>query len=655
MPPKPGKDCYGLDGSQYRLSQEIGRGGQGSVWALAGEPNLVAKFYHEGIPPQDLKKLEAMCRLKTASLEKVTAWPLTLLRETKSGQPQALLMRRVKGFKSVNQLYSIKSRLRAFPEAQFPFLLHTAINTARAFATIHESGQVVGDVNHSNLMISQTATVAMIDCDSFQITDGSHTFVCPVGVPEFTAPELQGMAFSGQPRTEQHDAFGLSVLIFYLLFLGRHPFMGAYDPRADEMLALEKAIAEYKFPYALSETSPEVRLPPFVPRLSDYPAPISDGFKRAFTREGMTRKRPSAQEWVTALRSLASSTKQCSLNSNHQYYSGLNQCPWCRVEGVIGTAIFGVKLTAVRDDRFNLVAVWAEITSLEPSPEPLETLSPKVLSAQHTPDAAISPLLEKRRRFRTGSIGVVLVTSILAVSLLPKFLAIVAIVIALITGKGLWTKGAALTAPFQEAFKTAEAAFRAAEAALTKASLTPASYTQEKKRLSSDKKAFDELGPSKARRIKELEGSRERKQRQHFLEKFRIEDEKIPSIGPKNKMLLAAWNIEDAWDVEAGRLSQVKGFGPVKRKILLDWRFNKEQQFRFDPSQPVDPRDLHTIDQEFQAKSVALKKSLTAGPAVLRQAIGVWQAQRRQIVTELNVSANRLAQAQVNMEALRRF
>jgi DNA-binding helix-hairpin-helix protein with protein kinase domain len=71
----------------------------------------------------------------------------------------------------------------------------------------------------------QRATAALIDCDSFQITDGAHVFRCPVEVPEFTPPELQGSAFDSQTRTAQHDAFGLAVLIFYLLFLGRHPFM----------------------------------------------------------------------------------------------------------------------------------------------------------------------------------------------------------------------------------------------------------------------------------------------------------------------------------------------------------------------------------------------------------------------------------------------
>src|SRR5205814_7863741 len=67
---------------------------------------------------------------------------------------------------------------------------------------------------------------ALIDCDSFEITDGKTVFPCMVGVPTYTPPELQGQSFQGVRRTKQHDAFGLAVLIFHMLFLGRHPFAG---------------------------------------------------------------------------------------------------------------------------------------------------------------------------------------------------------------------------------------------------------------------------------------------------------------------------------------------------------------------------------------------------------------------------------------------
>src|ERR1700728_4538976 len=205
-----GTTVSGLDGSTYRLAKEIGKGAEGSVWSLDGEPGLVAKLRFKGLNSQDVAKITAMCRLRTDALGKIAAWPITLLKVKGANVPSGLLMRRISGFKSIHQLYGLKSRLKLFPEAQFPFLLHAAINTARAFATIHVSGQVVGDVNHSNLMVAQNATVAMIDCDSFQIRDGNVVFACPVGVPEFTPPELQGLTFAKQSRTVQHDAFGMS-------------------------------------------------------------------------------------------------------------------------------------------------------------------------------------------------------------------------------------------------------------------------------------------------------------------------------------------------------------------------------------------------------------------------------------------------------------
>src|ERR1700733_9739542 len=175
-----GSTVSGVDGSTYRLAREIGRGAEGSVWSLEGEPGLVAKFRFKGLSSQDVTKISAMCRLRTDALAKVAAWPIKLLREKGSNSPTGLLMRCISGYQSIHQLYGIKSRLKLFPEAQFPFLLHTATNIARAFATIHTSGQVVGDVNHSNLMVAQNATVAMIDCDSFQISDGGVIFPCPV-------------------------------------------------------------------------------------------------------------------------------------------------------------------------------------------------------------------------------------------------------------------------------------------------------------------------------------------------------------------------------------------------------------------------------------------------------------------------------------------
>jgi DNA-binding helix-hairpin-helix protein with protein kinase domain len=132
--------------------------------------------------------------------------------------------------------------------------------------------------------------------------------------------------------------------------------------------------------------------------------------------------------------------------------------------------------------------------------------------------------------------------------------------------------------------------------------------------------------PAKAARLAALEKDKRRKQLQHFLERFRIEDEQIPMFGDKTKMMLYNAGVLDASDVEERTISSIKGVGPKRVESLLQWRAAKEGQFRFDPTKPVDPRDLHALDQEFTQKAESLRTKLSGGPHVLRQSVSVWQA-----------------------------
>ncbi len=141
-------------------------------------------------------------------------------------------MPRVDGHKDIHTLYSPRSRKAEFPNADWRFLIRAAANTARAFAAIHETGCVIGDVNHGGVCVSDKATVRLIDCDSFQVTVGTRRFLCEVGVPTFTSPELQGKPFRGVVRSPNHDNFGLAVLVFHLLYMGRHPFAGGSSDAA---------------------------------------------------------------------------------------------------------------------------------------------------------------------------------------------------------------------------------------------------------------------------------------------------------------------------------------------------------------------------------------------------------------------------------------
>lgn len=648
----PGSTLYDANGSSYRLAREIGRGAEGAVWSMEGHGDRLAKLYLRGMDNARVAKITTMCRLRSEALNNISAWPISLLMSSRGGKPAGLLMRKVTDSQPIHNLYGIKSRLRTFPEAQLPFLIHVATNTARAFATIHSAGQVVGDVNHSNLMVARNGTVAMIDCDSFQITDGQSVYHCEVGVPEFTPPELQGTSFRQITRTAQHDIFGLSVLLFYLLFLGRHPFMGVYNRASDEILSLDQAIGQYKFPYMFGLTSSDVRLPSFIPRLNDYPAELGQLFVRTFTREAISKGRPAAAEWVTALARLSQGLKSCAINPNHHFFAGLTACPWCRMEGVLGTPIFGIRVAVVSAHGFNLAAIWAEIETIKPIPEPLNKPDLTSIRTKYSPDQTIPAIARNRRMCRLASILIVAIISIGAVAAFPGFLAFLAIVFSLIFGGNLWSKGNKGATPFIGNYNSALKSYRNAEMEFDRSIAPPPAFVKARSELETYKKNFEGLGGEKSRRLAELNATREAKQRQHFLERFRIEDESIPFIGPKSKMILYTWGILDASDIDGNRIDAIKGFGTVKVQALVEWRRSKEKLFRFDAKKPVDPRDLKALEQEFAQKTQTLENALRQGPLNLRQALAVWQVQRRQQMARLFTLAEELGQAEVNRNAL---
>src|SRR3954471_21769031 len=170
-------------------------------------------------------------------------------------------MPKVSGCKEIHHLYSVAQRKKDYPEADWGFLAFAARNCAIAFEAIHHNGHVVGDVNQKNVLVSNKAIVQFVDCDSFQVR-GPHgrIYRCGVGVPEYTPPELHGASFRDVDRSVDHDLFGLAVLIFHLLMMGRHPFSGVYHGHGD--MPLEKAIQNGLFAYAKDAKSRKMTPPP---------------------------------------------------------------------------------------------------------------------------------------------------------------------------------------------------------------------------------------------------------------------------------------------------------------------------------------------------------------------------------------------------------
>ncbi|MBD2774441.1 tetratricopeptide repeat protein [Iningainema tapete] len=317
------------------LTVSLGRGGEACVYSLPTDPDLVAKIYHKPTPAQ-AGKLEVMLahppENPTDSLGHISiAWPLELLKAA-NGEKQVVgfLMPRIRGMRPIIDFYNPRTRRQHCPLFTYQYLLRTARNLAAAFAALHASGYCVGDVNESNILVSDTALVTVIDTDSFQVRDPNNHVVyrCSVGKPEFTPPELQNKTFAEFDRAIPHDLFGLAVLIFQLLMEGTHPFSGIFQG-AGEPPPYEVRIAAGHFSYSKRRHIPYAPTPIAPPWEVIHPS-LQELFVRCF-EDGHSNPllRPSAQTWVLALAEVENSLVHCRVNPQHLYSNHLDKCPWC--------------------------------------------------------------------------------------------------------------------------------------------------------------------------------------------------------------------------------------------------------------------------------------------------------------------------------------
>jgi DNA-binding helix-hairpin-helix protein with protein kinase domain len=379
------------DGTRVRLGRKLGQGGEGAIYELEGRPGVVAKVFHQPLPASRAEKIRAMVAARSPALERLTAWPIGLL-ALPDGRPIGLKMPRVVGYRDIHQLYSPKSRRAAFPRADWRFLVRVAANVARAFATVHAEGDVIADVNHGGILVGTDARVRLIDCDSFQITVGDRCFPCDVGVPIFTPPELQDRTLTGVIRSENHDNFGLAVMVFLVLFMGRHPFAGRYLGEGD--MPIEQAIEEHRFAYGEGRGFAAMDRPPGTPPLDIVSALMAQLFERAFAIDAARGGRPSAAEWVEALETLEGNLVECALGTAHWHARGLAECPWCRIEAATGVPLFAAALSDATAGLFDLPAFWQQLIAIEhPGPAPDLTANVK----QPGPSPVARRLLFRRR------------------------------------------------------------------------------------------------------------------------------------------------------------------------------------------------------------------------------------------------------------------
>lgn len=627
---------FNARGERISLGPELGRGGEGAVYTLPREPQRVAKLYLGAPPAEQARKLQWMAENAPPGVEKLAAWPLEVLHEGRAGGPvRGFTMARVGGFKPIHLLYSTASRRKEFPTADWAFLVQTALNCAGVFEELHAAGHLVGDVNESNLLVSpKDATVRLIDCDSFQIRAGGQVFRCEVGVPLFTPPELQGQSFAGLERTASHEGFSLAVLLFHLLFLGRHPFTGVFTGQGE--MTPERAIREFRFAYgrnarALQMAPPAIHLP-----LSTLPAELTVLFEQAFAPDASRTGRPTATAWYQALQNLARSLRTCPQEPTHRYPQHLAACPWCEMMATRGVAFFTPPRPGSPGPQGftcglpDLEPLWLEAQRLlSPNlatPVPLAPTFPLPTELPEDLQAEVDRVRQSSlAMFVGGALATVGWWVLLLVSSKLGQLLLVPACTLLASASWLWWRGRrslrlpALAAEQQRLLHQAEPALTAAQAEYERFKEELNRLAERARQLLHGLRAeYGRLQPDYEEEQRRQLQHRETLQREQFLRNALIEDHELKGIAQGLKSSLVRYGIESAYDVLKEDVTKVPGFGAVRSAKLVAWAKEVERGFQFDPSLAVSEAERRALISHFLQRKAALRSRLEAEVAPLR-------------------------------------
>lgn len=321
----------GLSGKLYRTqSAPFAGGGEGDIYDIVGAPGYVAKVYRQDKRTTEReRKLSVMVSNQPSVMEQY-AWPLDVLYE--NGQFIGYVMPKINGKEKLRNIYVYDKR-KGKPWSLF---IAIAKNLSAAVHNVHDIHQVVGDLNPENILVNPNdGMVTLVDTDSYHISDSNRTYRCGVGMPEFVAPELQGIHFPSAPLptfTPESDRFALAVLIFALLMNGAHPFSCKVISGSSSKFQPIDNMQNSKCAFFPDSRSSNMDIPRYAPDLSSLPDNIQKLFRRAFVAGHSTPSlRPSAEEWYNALEQLEDNLKTCLKDAQHIYYYSAKECPWCKV------------------------------------------------------------------------------------------------------------------------------------------------------------------------------------------------------------------------------------------------------------------------------------------------------------------------------------
>ncbi len=297
--PQIGDTVFNDDGKSVKLGKELGKGGEGSVYAIGS--SLICKIYnHEKLTVYKEKKIKLMLSAKIT--HPGICWPISAA-HNKDGKFVGYFMQLAGGRDMQKTLMLGKPVLiKNFRKWHRVQLVDLCMDILQKIIYLHSMNIIIGDINPLNIRIADDAKSYFIDTDSYQI----ENYPCPVGTINFTAPEIQKLKYEDYLRTFEHEYFAVATLLFMIMMPGKPPYsqQGGSDPANN--------IKNMDFSYPFGDKS-------------NHKAPagpwqflwshLSYKLKEAFYNTFKNNKRISPAEWLEILKKYKSSIVEGHLSN----------------------------------------------------------------------------------------------------------------------------------------------------------------------------------------------------------------------------------------------------------------------------------------------------------------------------------------------------
>ena len=202
------------NGSQAKIIEELGRGGQGIVYRVEiGGKQMALKWYLNAPDHKFYKNLEE--NTSKGAPSDAFLWPEFVTKKER-GSYGYIMPLRPKGYYEFGHYLLAKRQFKSF-EA----IVNAAMKICDGFKLLHLRGYSYQDLNDGNFFINPDNGDVLI-CDNDNVMPNNDKSGI-LGKARYMAPEV--VSGSKAPNTES-DRFSLSVILF-MLFYANHPLEGA--------------------------------------------------------------------------------------------------------------------------------------------------------------------------------------------------------------------------------------------------------------------------------------------------------------------------------------------------------------------------------------------------------------------------------------------